>query len=385
MSRRGNREGTIYKHKRGFWCGQVTLGYNPETGKPVRKTFYGKTRQEVAEKLTRALREAQIGLLTPREKMNLAQWLNLWLDLYKKPILRTTTYERYAGLIKNHIVPTLGSLPLEKLRPEQIQSFYLEKEKEGLSGRSVQFIHVVLHGALKQAVKLGYLPYNPCERTQPPKAKAREIRILTKEELERFLSCAREHRLYPAFFLLATTGLRRGELLGLRWQDVDLERGTITVNQNLVSLNRGVAFQEPKSKAGGRSIPLLPEAVEVLKEWRKKWLEEKLKLGPGWPDCDLVFPSEVHTPIYPRNFTRVFYEILKKANLSGVTIHSLRHTYATLLLEAGEHPKVVQELLGHSSITMTLDTYSKVVPGLKERAVEKLGGLLKGVLPRAEE
>lgn len=375
IKRRGNREGSIYKRSDGRWCGAVTLGYNPKTGQAIRKYIYARTRQEVAEKLAKILPQVNAGLVSP-ERYTLGSWLSTWLEVYKKPVLRPTTFERYECLIRRHIVPALGNTPLEKLRPELLQRFYLEKQKEGLSGRSIEFIHVVLHGALEQALRLGYVARNVCDCVSPPRKKTREIKVLTKEELERFLEVAKKHRLYPAFYLLATTGLRRGELLALRWSDVDLERGTITVNRSLTTLNRGFIVQEPKTKSGKRTIPLLPEAVEILKEWRKKWLEEKLALGPDWPGTDLVFPSEVHTPIYPRNFLRTFRNICKEAHIKDLTIHGLRHSFASFLLASGENPKVVQELLGHASISLTLDTYSKVLPGLKEQAVMKLRDFL---------
>lgn len=176
--------------------------------------------------------------------------------------------------------------------------------------------------------------------------------------------------------------MRRGEVLGLRWQDVDLEARTVTVSQTLVAAREGAAFQEPKTKSGSRRIPLPSEVVKSLKSWCTRWKEKRLKLGPDWPQTGLVFPSEAGTPINPRNFLRTFKQVVAKAGLpETVTIHSLRHTYATLLLEVGEHPKLVQELLGHSSISVTLDTYSKVMPGLKERVAEKLDRILKAKSP----
>ncbi|NSW76107.1 MAG: site-specific integrase [Candidatus Atribacteria bacterium] len=377
MSRRGNREGSIYKHKAtGLWCAQVHLGYDAQ-GKPVRQYVYGKTRQEVSEKMAKLLPQVNAGLISP-ERYSLGDWLYTWLYTYKKNTLRPTTFERYESLVRKHVVPALGKIALEKLRPEILQRFYLEKQK-GLSSRSVEFIHAVLHGAMKKALQLGYISRNVCDCVEPPRKKQKEIRILTREELERFLFCARKHRLYPAFLLLATTGLRRGELLGLRWQDVDLDRGVITVSQALAVLSKKLVFLPPKTKAGKRMIPLLPEVVEELRGWKKKWLEEKIALGPDWPETDLVFPSEVHTPIYPRNFLRVFRDICESAGISGITIHGLRHSFASYLLASGENPKIVQELLGHSSISLTLDTYSKVLPGLKEQAIEKLRGFLNGV------
>jgi integrase len=377
MARRGNREGTICKRKDGRWCGAVTVGYNPKTGKPIRKFLYGKTRQEVAEKLARILPQVNTGLVSP-EKYTLGDWFHIWLEYYKRPGIRKSTYERYAHFAQNHILPALGKLHLERLRPEVLQGFFAEKE--GFAPNTVKFIYVILHSALEKAVELGYLPRNPADCVSLPKRRQKEIRILSPQEMQHFLSCARKHRLYPAFLLLASTGMRRSEVLGLRWQDVDLEKGLVTVNQVLIPLIRGIGFEEPKTKQSRRTIPLLPEVVEELREWRKRWLEERMGLGPDWPETDLVFPSEVHTPLLPRNFTRVFHAICREARLENFTIHGLRHSFASYLLAKGVHPKVVSEVLGHSSITITMDTYSKLIPGLKEMAVEKLRDLFKGVL-----
>lgn len=375
MGRRGNREGSIYKRKDGLWCGAVSLGYDPQ-GKLIRKVIYGKTRQEVSEKIAKLLNEYHAGLLTAKERFSFGQWLWTYLELYKKPEVRATTYELYATILRKHIPEQVAKIPLEKLRVEHLQKLYLDLEKAGYT-RLVQILHNLIHSALKHALRLGYVSRNVSEATTRPRIKRKSVRILSKEEMECFLTFAKEHRLYPAFLLLLSTGLRRGELLALEWKDVDFERSTLTVRRNLVPLRGKFIFSEPKTRGSYRTLPLPEKVLEVLKEWRKKWIEEKLQLGPDWPNTDLIFPTEVHTPYHPRNFLRKLKEILRKANLpQDITIHALRHTYASLLLASGEHPKVVQELLGHSSITTTLDVYSQVMPGLKEKAAQKINDLL---------
>jgi len=376
MARRGNREGTICRRKDGRWCGAVTLGYDPKAGKPIRKFFYGRTRQEVAEKLTRILRDHHLGLLpATKERMEFGSWLWTFLDLYKKPEIRPSTYELYAGILRLHLPEKLAHTPLEKLRSEDLQALYTSLGEKGYS-RTVQILHNLIHSALDQAVKLGYVPRNVSEATTRPKGKKKEVQILTPQELKRFLEVAKKHRLFPAFYVLATTGLRRGELLGLKWQDIDWEHGTLTVQRNLVWVGGEPALQEPKTKGSYRTIPLPESTLEVLKEWRKKWLEERVKLGPDWPETDLVFPSEAHTAIYPRNFLRTFKSLLQEANLPMVSLHALRHSYATMLLMEGENPRVVQEILGHSAVTTTLGIYSKVLPSLKQQAVGKIERIL---------
>jgi integrase len=354
----------------------VTLGYDPKAGKPIRKFFYGRTRQEVAEKLTRILRDHHLGLLpATKERMEFGSWLWTFLDLYKKPEIRPSTYELYAGILRLHLPEKLAHTPLEKLRSEDLQALYTSLGEKGYS-RTVQILHNLIHSALDQAVKLGYVPRNVSEATTRPKGKKKEVQILTPQELKRFLEVAKKHRLFPAFYVLATTGLRRGELLGLKWQDIDWEHGTLTVQRNLVWVGGEPALQEPKTKGSYRTIPLPENTLEVLKEWRKKWLEERVKLGPDWPETDLVFPSEAHTAIYPRNFLRTFKSLLQEANLPMVSLHALRHSYATMLLMEGENPRVVQEILGHSAVTTTLGIYSKVLPSLKQQAVGKIERIL---------
>lgn len=376
--KRGNNEGCITRRKDGRWQGAVTIGRDPESGELIRKFFYGRTRREEAEKVAKALAEVQAGMVSPKGgKVTFGEWLRTWLETYKRPHVRQTTWENYETIVRKHVPEKLAATPLEKVRAEELQNLYLAKEKEGLSARTVRLLHVVIHAALKQAVKLGYVPRNVADATTPPRVRRKEIRVLTREDVGRFLDAARGHRLFAAFHLLVGTGVRRGEVLGLRWQDVDLDAGAVTVERSLVASRSGLIFQEPKTKSGRRRIPLPRDVVKSLKARRVRWKEERLKLGPDWPHTDLVFPSEAGTPIHPRNFLRAFKLVLQKAGLPGtVTIHALRHTYATLLLEAGEHPKVVQEILGHSSITVTLDTYSKVMPGLKERAAEKMDRIL---------
>jgi integrase len=372
MSRRGNREGTICKRRDGRWCGALFLGYD-STGKPVRKYVYGKTRQEVSEKLMKLLPQAISG--TAPERYTVASWIHFWLDTYKRNEVRESTLERYQIFFQKHILPAFGKILLHQLRPEQLQRFYVEKQKE-LSQNTVRFLHAIIHGALKQALALGYISRNVADIAKPPKRAQKEVKIMDAEKLDAFLSSARKYRLYPAFLLMASTGMRTGEVLGLRWQDVDFEQGTVTIAQNLVWTEKGIIFQEPKTKSSRRSIPLLPEVVEELKSWRKKWLEEKIALGSDWSETDLVFPSEVHTPLDPHSFRRTFRSICADAGIKGITPHVFRHSLASFLLARGEHPKIVQELLGHSSITVTLDIYSKVIPGLKEKAVQKIRDFL---------
>ncbi len=241
----------------------------------------------------------------------------------------------------------------------------------------VRYLHAVIRQALQQAVKEGLLTRNVADATSPPTVKSKQMRPLTEEELLKFFEVAKDDRLFAAYVLAATTGLRRGELLGLCWDCVDLDNGVITVQRQLLVLKDGLSLEETtKSKSGRRSVSLTDDAIRELKAYRKRQAQEKLLMGEAYRDNGLVFCKEDGTPIDPREFTKRFQRWLAKAGLPKVRLHDLRHTHASLLLARGVHPKVVQERLGHSSITMTLDLYSHLTPGLQEAAAATLNGLL---------
>lgn len=402
-SRRGNNEGTVYKRPDGTWCGQVTVGINPATGKSRRPTFYGRTRAEVVAKMTDAKHKVQTGTYIEPTSFTLGQWLDKWLTEYKKGQLKPSTYQSYAGLVARHIKPALGSVPLAKLQAHNLQAFYneklasgrisvgkhegTEKQDSGLSTRVVRYFHAVIREALQQAVKEGLLPRNVADATSPPAMKHKPMRPLTEDELLTFLGAAKEDRFFAAYLLAVTTGLRRGELLGLCWDSVDLKGAAIVVQRQLLVLEDEankygfVLDDTTKSESGRRSISLTDDAVRELKAHRKRQLQEKIILGPAYQDKGLVFCKEDGSPVDPRNFTKRFQRILRAAGLPQVRLHDLRHTHASLLLARGVHPKVVQERLGHASITMTLDLYSHLAPGLQEAAAATLNGLVE----RSEE
>ena len=385
--KRGNNEGSIYKRKDGLWCGQITIGRD-ENGRQKRQYFYGKTRQEVADKIAKALNDLANGIYVDPARMLVKDWLNTWLWEYKKQTLRPSTFQDYESLINNHIVPSIGHYKLKDLRPEHLQALYNSKHESGLSLSTIKHIHVILHSALDQALKNGLVVRNVSEATTLPKAKTKkEIRVLTLEEQKRFVAALEGERLKPAFLLALASGVRLGELLVLKWDCVNLKEGTITIKRSLrriktydksLPTKTMLAFQEPKTAAGIRTIPVPPVILEELKEHRKRQLEEKLKAGSLYEDNNLVFATELGTPIEPRNFLRVFYRIIEKANLD-INFHALRHTYATRLLEANEHPKVVQELLGHNDISTTLNIYSHVMPEIKKAAAMKLNNLFENI------
>lgn len=375
--RRGHGEGAVFRAGR-YWAAELFLGYGPDGKKRVLR-WYGKTRAEVQEKLHRALAERQAGLLVDPENVSVEQFLTRWLEDSVRLSTRPRTYECYALNVRKHIVPALGKLPLRKLAPVHLQQLYARKLEEGLSPRTVQLIHTILHRALGQAAKWGLVPRNGADLVDRPKAARKEMRTLTAEQVRTLLKAAKEDRLYALYVLAVTTGMRQGELLGLRWEDVDLERSRLHVRCQLSwPAGQGPRLVEPKSATGRRTIELPPLAVAALKEHRRRQAEERLRAGSEWRnEWGLVFTTVLGTPIHPANLVHYsFYRLLAKAGLPRIRFHDLRHTCATLLLEAGEHPKVVQEMLGHSSIQLTLDTYSHVTPALRRQAAERMQQLL---------
>ncbi|NLX92159.1 MAG: site-specific integrase [Firmicutes bacterium] len=390
--RRGNGEGSITKRKSdGRWQGYVTVGYDVETGKPKKKYFYGKTRKEVQELVNEALGKVQAGTYREPSKLTMAEWLTTWLNDYMRPSLRPTTWENYEIQVRRHILPALGHLRLSQLQTSNLQKLYNDKlsnggrldgKEGGLSPRTVRYIHTLIHAALEQAKKEGMITINVADAVKLPHDPKKEIQCLDTEGVKRFLAAARETKHFPAYFLALNTGLRRGELLGLRWKDVDLKAGSITVNQGLVRTKQGLVLQEPKTKLSNRTIGISPQVVSVLKEHKKRQNEERLAAGTAYNTKNhLVFCNELGEPLCPRGFTRHFERVLKRAGLEGkVTFHGLRHTFATLSLQEGAAARTVQEALGHHKAAFTLDVYSSVTAKMKKEATDRIGSLLASCL-----
>jgi integrase len=385
--RRGNNEGSIARRKDGRYMARITIGRNPDTGKLKRVSFYGKTRQEVAEQLARALSDLGRGTYVSPHKLTVGAWLDTWLHEYKKPSVRPVTYDSYATTIRYHLRPSLGHIALKDLRPDQVQRFYNDKRDAGLSPRTVRYLPTILHGALKQAFKNQLVTRNVSEATTLPGGRTRKMRPLSLEEVHQFLTAVKDDRLFAAMFLELGTGVRRGELLGLRWQDLDLEAGVLHVRQTLVRVGNHEAaaggrrtrliFQEPKTEQSRRTIPIPEEIIEALRRHKARQAQERLLMGEAYEDHGLVFCQANGLPIDPRNFTRAFERLLQQAGIPRIRFHDGRHTFATLMLELGEAPKTVQTMLGHTKIDTTLDIYSHVSLDLERKASARLNAVLR--------
>src|SRR5215204_2689140 len=334
MSKRGNGEGTIYRRKDGKWTTQYTV-YTGEGRK--RKTLYGKTRSEVAAKLAKAISDREGGLVFDAGTLKLGDYLDRWLANSVKGTVRQRTWERYEQIARVHIKPALGRLKLKSLTPAHVRSLYREKLDAGLAPRTVQYVHTTLHKALKDAVSDGLVPRNPTEGIKAPRPKKKEVNALSPDQAHAFLSAARGDRFEALYVVAVHCGLRKGELLGLRWDDVDLEAGTLAVRRTLSETKIGHVFEVPKN-GKGRNIKLTVGAKNVLKRHRKAQLEERMRLARLREDHGLVFPNQVGKTMNARNLTaRSFKPILERAGLPrSVRLHDLRHTCATILLKAGQ-------------------------------------------------
>jgi integrase len=372
--------GFIRRRSQGSWEVTVELGRDPATGKRRRRTQTVKGTKRQAEAVQAALlHELETGIDIDSSRLTVGDFLERWLKAVK-PNLAPATLLRYSGLINGQLIPGIGALPLAKLRPLHVQALYTELRERGrkdgrpLSPQTLVHVHRVLSEALAQAVRWQMLPRNVCDAVEAPRVRAREMRFLTPDEARRLLAASDPSQgSFEAVVAFALhTGLRQGELFGLRWENVDLDAGTLAVRTALQRLP-GVpfTFREPKTARGRRVVSLGAAAVEILRVQRKRQREERLAAGPAWQDHDLVFTTAVGTPCDASNIRRTFWRLLEQASLPRLRFHDLRHTHASLMLARGIHPKVVSERLGHSSIGLTLDTYSHVMPNLQQEAVQE--------------
>lgn len=370
--RRGHHEGSVYYDaSRDRWVAVVTV----ELGK--RKKFRFKTKQEALQKKNEMLRELEQGTLATGPQRKLKDYLEDWLENVHKDNVRLTTYVKYKKQIK-YVVAELGEVWLQKLTPEQVRRFYtkLGKKKEeggrGLSSKTIHEVHGLLHLALKNAVRWGYVSRNVCDLVEPPRIVSREATPLTLEQAQALLEKVREHRLEVLLTVAVVTGMRRGELLALRWSHVDLNRRLLLVLRTVDYIPKyGYVETEPKTSAGKRQIILPDFLVALLRQHRAGLLEQQLKLGDAWENYDLVFPNLHGTYFNPGYLDKLFARLLREADVPHMHFHDLRHSAATILLSMGVNIKVIQELLGHSDIAITLRVYGHLLPSMQGQAVEK--------------
>ncbi|MGH3452750.1 MAG: tyrosine-type recombinase/integrase [Haloechinothrix sp.] len=367
-------------------------GVDPATGKEHRRWYPAGTRKSDAEKLvTELVKRMNDGAYRPPEKSTLASYLtDKWLPAQRSQ-LRATTFDSYRRTIELHVLPTLGNTPLAKLAPEDLDALYarlLESGRRntsgtgaGLSATSVRYVHRILRKALGDALRKGTIARNPATLADPPKVGAdaepdKQMQVWTAAQLHSFLKHAEPERLASAYFVAAHTGMRRGEVLGLRWDDVDLSAKRIHVRQAVTSVAYRVRIADVKTGTARRTIDIDDPVVRVLHAWRRSLAEERLHVGPAYEDRGLVFPRPDGSPIHPELFSRTFDRLVARAGLPTIRLHDLRHTHATLLLKAGVPAKVVSERLGHASPGFTLNVYQWVLPGMQAEAAATFSRLL---------
>lgn len=362
--------GHIEQIRKGYFRVVVEAGRDPATGKRKRIVRYVEGRKADAEELLAKLQvDYKEGNYVEPSKITVAEWIETWLNTYKKMDLRQNTWEIYKINFETHIKPALGAMYLQQLRAEHIQNFYQQKLEEGKSPSTIYKLHDIVRGALKQAVKNKLILNNPAEAVTLPRKKQKEIQILTKEQRDRFLEVLKEDRLGAAFATLLLAGLRRSELLALTWRDIDFDNETISITKGLVyTKEKGLVIGELKTEKSKRVVPILDILLKFLRRHQIRMLEEG-NYGKDKP----VFCTQEGTYIYPRNLNRKYSELLKKAEIKDINLHALRHTFATMLLESGVNLKIVQELLGHARVSTTADVYSHVLLEMKKNAVKQIG------------
>lgn len=376
--KRANGEGSLRKRKDGRWEGRYTAGHDPSTGKAIYKNVLGRTKAETAEKLKAAIDASAEMDDTKKRDYKVAEWLEVWLEDWAKMSLRPSTYQTYKGFLKNHIGPKIGKTPLEKLTSLEIQRLYKEllesgrvpsKESrckpKGLAPKTVRNLHQMFSSALDVAAAQRLIRSNPAKGCTLPRVERQEMQTLTPDQLAAFFQEAKRSGVYELYYLDLATGLRRGELLGLKWTDIDLQRKTMRIQRSIARQNGSVGEAPLKTKNAYRTLPLSEDAVGVLKEQKKK---------AG--DSPYVFPSPAGGPMSPDSVLHRLQRVLKRAGLPRIRFHDLRHTFATLALQNGVDVKTVSGMLGHYSAGFTLDTYAHVTTSAQIQAANTMGSVL---------
>jgi integrase len=389
MAKRGTNEGSIFQRKDGRWVGSLNLGW--ENGKRKRRHFYAATAAEVRDELLKARFDQSRGLPVASERQSVAKFLEGWLEHTLKSRAKPRSVESFTVIVNKHIVPALGRIRLDKLTPQQVQALLEKKrepyktktkagkviEKHGLSPQSIASIRTVLRSALSQALKWGMVARNVATLIDPPRIPRPKTHAIDADGARKLLEAARGERFEAILVLALTLGLRRGEILGLRWSDVDFDSRTIRVNQALQRVGGKLQVTEVKTERSRRVVAVPECVVRAVKTRRAQQAQERLLAGVEWKDSDLAFTNPCGGPLEPITLHRDFKRLLRAAELPTETrFHDLRHTAASLLLAEGVHLRVIMELLGHSSISLTANTYAHVMPAAMRDIADRMESIL---------
>jgi len=388
-SRAAQGSGTIRQRPDGRWEARYTVGRDPGTGKQMQKSLYGDTQKEVRQKLQQIAVSLDDGSFIEPEKMSLAKWLDIWIKDFTGNV-KEHTHVTYETQVRVHIKPALGALKLSELRPHQIQAFYndLLKGKNGkelLAAKSIRNVNGVLHRALQQAVTLSYLKQNPCIGVKLPRIKEPEMHPLTEAQMKAFLKTISGHTYEMIFKVDMFTGMRQSEIMGLTWDRVDFEKGTIYVDRQLIREKKkgGVfKFAQPKNDRPRKLTPA-PMVMQMLKEQKKRQAQARLKVGSLWNDLGfsgLVFTNEFGGPYVHNTVTHNTARIGKQIGVEGLRFHDLRHTYAVAALRAGDDVKTVQSNLGHATAAFTLDRYAHYTEDMRKDSAARMEAFMSGIV-----
>ncbi len=367
--RRGNNEGSLYHRKDGLWCAQVSL-----TGR--RLTKYGKTQKECRDWIKETLAKIDNGLTYEGTQITLERFFEIWLN-GKELSRRPGTVLQYRKTAEAHILPILGKMRLQDIHPAHLKQLYMLKKDEGRGARTVQVIHSILHCALKQAVREGILGRNPADAVERPKVEQAELQILNEEQARQFLIAASRSPYETIFYLALTTGMRKGELLGLKWPDLDWNKSTLLVQRQLQLIKgRGFILSPPKTRAGRRQIKLGHGTLAQLDAHRKRQELERAAAGDNWQENDLIFPTTIGTFLDPSRVSKDFKRLLKEVGLPLIRFHDLRHTSISFLLDMGTPLNTVQRRAGHSKASVTADIYGHAMAHTQDEAAEKIEELV---------
>lgn len=368
--RRGHHEGTIYQRGDGLWMGAVDLGWTG--GRRQRKYVTAKTRRELQARLRPLLEAANAGRLTASRSPRVREWMTTYLDEVAATTVRPSTLHRYRQEVRLYIEPALGKLTLDKVQARHLSAFY-RSQLEALSPSSVRRLHALLHKSFTVAVRWGLINANPVALVDPPSLVDHQVKPLSVDEVRRFLSAAESGTMHARWAIAVTLGLRQGEALGLRWHDIDLEHRELHVRMALQRHPDGrLVLTQPKTRQSRRTIPLPPSVVASLRRHQHSQRDRRDAAGNDWAEQDLVFTTRHGRPVHPRNDYRTFRALLQRAEVRTIRLHDLRHTAASLLLAQGVHPRVVMEILGHSQISLTMNTYSHVMPQTVRDAADRM-------------
>ena len=367
--RRGNHEGSIYRRKGGLWCAQISL-----QGK--RLTKYAKTQAECRDWIREMYRKIAGGLTYEATRITLDQFVETWLS-GKELSRRPKTVQQYRKVVQQHILPMMGPMRLLDIRATHVKQLYMFKKEQGLGARTLQLIHATLYNVLKQAVREGILGHNPVEAVERPRVEQAEMQVLNEEQIQQFLIAANGSPFEAIYYLALVTGMREGELLGLKWSDLDWNKGVLFVQRQLQQIDgQGYVFMPPKTKAGRRQIKVGSATLKQLEAHQARQAPDRERAGERWQENDLMFPTTLGTPLDYKRVTSEFKRLLKRAGLPNLRFHDLRHTSLNALMEMGTPVNTVQRRGGHARPSTTVDIYGHATARSQEEAAEKIEALI---------